>query len=314
MTALADAVGILAELDPADVAGCLTSTKVPDQPTPADAFRTRLIAEGFDGSLVPAKRREALDFANACRSIETRRGAAKGERVAVGEVLTNSTETVYQITREIVDAQNRVIDHAKGMRVVLRPDAALTATDPITTSLFDDSHALSLKHLEDQIRARYFALRGTLPGAKVRAILRELFKGMSATRWSSANSVWFVPTEHATKLEGIERVLKATYGTDCEFDTIPLPNTKGVRNLVREKVGNHSAADATKLMAEIAKKLQGDQPVRESTFNLANKQARELHEYAQRMEAMLGGEVEAVRASMALVDQQLMEMWGRVQS
>jgi hypothetical protein len=199
MTALAEAIGILDGLDPSDVAGCLTTTKVPDAPTPADAFRALLDANGLDGSLVPITRREQLDFANACRSVEQRRGTGtnKGERVTVGEVLTNAAESVYQVTREVVDAQNRVIDHEKGMTLVFDP---AKPADPIAVQMLDPSHQSALQHLADLIRARYFAMRGTLPGAKVRAILREMFKRMKATRWSSANSVWFVPAEHADKM------------------------------------------------------------------------------------------------------------------
>jgi hypothetical protein len=310
MTALADAKHQLDGIDPDLVAGFITTTKVPDIPTPADTFRRLLDQEGLDGSLVPNKRREADDFANACRAVETRRGkAAKGERVAVGEVLTNQAESIYQITREVVDAQNKVIDHEKAMKVVLdnaRP------TDPLRFELLDPSHEHALKPLEDQIRARFFALRGTLPGAKVRAILRELFKQMNATRWSSANSVWFVAPQHADKLEAIERVLAGAYGADAEFDLGPILNTKAVRERIKGKVGQHVSADATKLMADIAEKLQGDGDVRPGTFELVNGRARELREHADQMRELLGVEVETADEALKLVDQQLLAMWGRV--
>lgn len=310
MTALSDAVSILDGLDPEHVAGCLTTSKVPDAVTDLEGFRTLMQANGLDDSLVPPKRREVDDFAFACRSVETRRGKVlKGERVSVGEVVTNAAESVYQITHEQVDAQNRVINHPKAMRVVY--DKTQSPADPIRVEPMEPSHYEALKHLEDAIRARFFALRGTLPGSKVRAILRELFKQMNATRWSSANSVWFVPKEHAGTLEAIERVLKAAY-PDAEFDSIPLPNTTGVRKLVEEKVGAHVGSDATKLMAEIAEKLRDGASVREDTFKRANDRAREIRSYAERMEKMLGAEVEQVAEATKLIDAQLMEMWGRV--
>src|SRR4051812_17851546 len=184
--ALTQALEILEGLDPAHVAGTLTNTRVPDAPVNLEQLRALMTAEGLDTTMLPAPktpRAPALDFALACRAVETRRGkrGRTGERVAVGEVVTNATESVYQITREVVDEANRVIDHKKGMRVVYVKD--VLATDPIHVEPFAQEHYEHLKHLEAEIRLRFDALRGTIPGSKIRAILREQFRRMQATRW-----------------------------------------------------------------------------------------------------------------------------------
>lgn len=311
------ALEILEGLDPADVAGLLSNTRVPDSPCDVEQLRSLMTAEGLDTSMLPkvkTPRSPVFDFAIACRSVETKRGkrGRTGERVAVGEVVTNGDESVYQVTRELVDTQNRVIDHRKGMRVVY--DKAFADSDPIRVEPFTAEHYDSIKHLEDEIRARFMALRGTIPGSKVREIVRKQFRLLGATRWSTTNSVWFVPTEHVATLEAIERVLKAIYGDRAEFDSIPLPRSPHTTRTVTDKVGGHVALDAEKLLAKIAGKLADGADVRNDTFERMRDEAQEVRDYVKGMEAMLGGEVALAQSSMALVDTQLMEMLSRVKA
>lgn len=311
---LSQAIEILEGLDPADIAGTLTNTRVPDAPCDVEQLRALMLAEGLDTSALPAPakpRSPVLDFQIACRSVETKRGrSVKGERVNVGEVVTNDAESVYQITRELVDADNRVIDHKKGMRVVYDK----TQADPIHVEPFAQEHYEHLKHLEADIRARFMSLRGTIPGSKVREIVRKQFKAIGATRWSSTNSVWFAAIEHAATLEAIERVLKAIYADRAEFDSIPLPRSPHMTRTVEQKVGAHTHIDAEKLLAEIGAKLADGADVRSSTFERMRAKAQDVRDYVNGMEAMLGGEVALAQTSLSLVDAQLVEMMSRVKS
>lgn len=313
MTTVQEVRDALAGLDPAHVAGLLTMTRVPDAPTDLEQLRALMAAEGLDTSGLPAKRSATFDFSLACRAVESKRGRArKGERVTVGEVVTNDAESVYQVTAEEVDEANRVINHPKAMRMVF--DKAFP-TDPIRVEPIDPAHYEALRHLESEIRLRYAALRGTVPGSKLREIVRDEFKAMNATRWSTGSSAWFVPKEHNERLRSIERMLRAAHPAGgVEFTTAPLPNCEGVRAIVEDKVIEHTAADALKLMTENAVKLgdQGDLSVK--TFERAKGKADELRTYAERMERELDTEVASVRESLRLVDEQLMEMWGRVKS
>lgn len=312
MTAVMEARNALAGLDPAHVSGLLTTTRIPDAPIELEKLRALMAAEGLDTSGLPAKRSRVHDFSLACRAVESKRGRVrKGERVTVGEAVANASESVYQITREEVDEDNRVIHHPKAMRMVYDKSAA---GDPIRVEPLDPTHYEALKHLEHEVRLRFSALNGTLPGPKVRELVRDQFKAMNATRWSSGSSVWFVPKEHNDRLHALERMLKAAYPDSVEFTTAPLPNSEGVRAIVEDKVGEHAHADAARLMAEIATKLSDGADVRLDTFQRTKARADELRTYGERMEKMLDGEVTAVREAMRLVDQQLMEMWGRVKS
>ena len=313
MTAVA-AIDALRDIPREFIAGTLTTTSVPDRYIDLEDFRARMTAHGLDASLVPAKRSEIHDFQQACRSVETRRGAKapQGPRtqVTVGEVVTNSVESVYQVTAEVRDETNRVIEHPKAMRVVYDKSLVGPGKDPIRFEPLDPNYAQALKDIEPVIRLRFDAARGKLPGPKVREILRTLFKRMNATRW--ANSVYFVSTAHEAQLAAMREVIKGTYGADGDCSTVPILNTKGVHEIIGEKVAAHVQDDVTKLMSEFAKKLTPGAAIIEADFLRAQGSRAQLVTQAEAMMAEYGEEIATVREALALVDEQVMEMWSRI--
>lgn len=306
------------ELPKEHLAGVLVMTSVPDRPVKLEQARDLLVREGLDATLVPAKRPEVFDFQQACRSVETRRGKGAGARqmVTVGEVVTNGDESVYQITAETRDETNRVIDHAKGMRVVYDKALAgdpVVGDDPIHFEPIDDETLYrSLSDLGDRIKLQFFATRGKLPGPKVREILRTSFKRMHATRW--ANSVHFVPMAREPEVQALRTVVKELYGADAIFDVIPLPNTAGVRDMLEDKIALHVKEDAHKLIAEVARQLRDGQKVSQSKFDAAVKAKREIAEHAAKMQEVYGGELDAVTDALGLIDDQLLTMYERVEA
>jgi hypothetical protein len=296
------------------IAGTLTTTSVPDRPIDTEQLRALMIQYGLDASLVPAKRSEVFDFQQACRSVETRRGAKvpQGPRtqIAVGEVVTNAIESVYQVTVEVRDETNRVIEHPKALRVVYDKSLTGPGDDPIRFEPIEQAYADALHDLEHVIRLRFEGTRGRLPGAKVREILRTLFRRMAATRW--AYSVWYVSIAHEAELEAMRTVIKTIYAADADFSTVPILNTKGVREIIEEKVTAHVQTDVTQLMAELAKHLKPDREVKEADFKRAQGSRKALVDQAEAMMAAYGEEIASVRDALALVDEQVMAMWERI--
>lgn len=315
MTTLLELGRSYKELDREQLAGQLVMTSYGDQPANANVFQTLLRQAGLDETLVPNQRSEVLDYQLACRSVETRRGRAASGRqiVTVGEVVTNQVESVYQITAEIRDEANRVIEHAKAMRVIYdhgRASDPVMGGDPIRFEPIDDQrlyHALG--DLGDRIKLHFNLHRGKVPGAKVREILRKEFTRMHGTRWR--DSVWFIGMGHTDELEKWRQVIK-TLNPDATFDVVPLPNTAAVRAQLEEKIGAHVKEDATKLMGEIAKTLGAGKPITAKQFERLSALRAELAENAKAMQDHLGDELSTVSEAMGLLDQQLMEMWGRI--
>jgi hypothetical protein len=195
-------------------AGVLVTTSVPDRAVDGEQLRTLLLAHGLDDQLVPERKKinEVHAFQNACRSVETRGSKAKGRTttVAVGEVVTNATESVYQITAEVRDEANLVIEHPKAMRIRYKKDR-VGAGNAIVVDDLDAQYAQALKPLADKIQLLFDAMRGRLTGAKVREILRAQFRGMHAPRW--ANATYFVDLRHVDRLESMSKVIAELYPT-----------------------------------------------------------------------------------------------------
>lgn len=298
-------------------AGVLVITSVPDRPVKLEQARDAMKREGLNATLVPAKRPEVFDFQAACRSVETRRGRQAGKRqmVTVGEVVTNAHESVYQVTAEVRDETNRVIDHEKAMRIVY--DKALSGDplmgdDPIKFEPIDDERLYrSLAELGDKVKLRFFATRGMLPGPKVREIMRTIFRDAYAVRW--ANAAYFVPMSAEPTVQGLRTVVKELYGPDARFDMIPMPNHSAVRELLEERIEEHIREDAEKLIGEVASQLREGKPVKQAQFDKANQAKKVLAEHAKAMQEMYGDTLDAVKDALGLVDDQLLEMWGRVE-
>lgn len=304
-----------AELPPEQLAGQLVMTSYPDKPVPVNQFRSLLRDHGLDESLVPEKRPEVFDFQAACRSVETRRGVAANGRqmVAVGEVVTNQTESVYQITAEARDEANRVIEHRKGMRVIYdkaRANDPVVGGDPIRFEPIDSQTLYqSLSALADKINLRFRLTRGQVPGPKVREIMRNELRGMHGARWR--DSVWFVGMSHASEVEKWRQVITAL-SPDAEFIVTPLPNTASVRETVGKKMGEHVTNEATTALGKIADVLGKNEKLTQKQFERLNAIRRDIAAHAEEMQKLYGDEIATVTSAMGLMDQQMMEAWGRV--
>jgi hypothetical protein len=292
-------------------AGVLVTTSVPDRAIDGERLRALLLANGLDDSLVPEPKKisEVHAFQNACRSVETRRGSkAKGRTttVAVGEVVTNATESVYQITAEVRDEAQLVIEHPKAMRIrYQRAQSAVFVVDDL-----EPAYAEALRPLADMIQLRFDAMRGRLTGAKVREILRAQFRGMHAPRW--ANATYFVDPRHVDKLEAMAKVITDLYAGDAKYNPSPVFNTESVRANVKVAIGETVKDDATKLMTDFAKKLAPGGEVKQSDFDRAQNARSELVAQAEAMMGNYGEDIATVREALALLDEQVVEMFARV--
>jgi hypothetical protein len=236
----------------------------------------------------------------------------------VGEVVTNATESVYQITAEVRDEKNLVIEHPKAMRI--RYDKAFTGLSAISVDRLDEAYAEQFHELADIIQLRFDANRGRLQGAKVREILRFLWKSMQAPRW--ANSVYHVDLKHADKIIAIETILREIYGAEAFCRVSPVFNTAGVRAELAVAMGVDVGADAQALVGQLAKKLAevgttpeaGKKPktITDKDFERARDARDELNRHAEAMMANYGEEITAVREAIKLVDAQVLAMFAKV--
>jgi hypothetical protein len=304
-------------------AGVLVTTSVPDRAIDGEKLRALMLANGLDDALVPKPKQvnPVFAFQKACRSVETRRGSkAKGATttVAVGEVVTNATESVYQITAEVRDEANLVIEHPKAMRIRYVKAAP---TDPIRVDPLDPSYAAQLRPLADHIQLKFDAMRGRLDGPKVREILRAQFRGMHAPRW--ANATYFVDLKHVDKLEAMQRVIAQLYSDGAKYSPAPVFNTATVRENLRVAIGETVGDDVSKFVAALAKKLaeankepeagKSAKKITQGEFERAKDERKALVKQAEAMMANYGEEIATVREALELADAQVVALLEKVE-
>jgi signal transduction histidine kinase len=282
--------------------GTLQLSRVPDHGVDVDLVRTLMQREGLDPSMIPAEPKPVHVFGRACRAIETRRTAVgaktRREQVDVREVLTNSAESVYQVTRVVVDEGNRVIDHPKAMRVVFDPTPRTIRAEPLESQHYD-----ALRGLEDAIRESYKSNLGKITGAKVREVMRKVLRECHATPWT--NAAYFTPIEFQGRMQALHALVKGLYGDDGEFTIIPMLNSKALREELDRHHTRAVQAEATELMAEISERLKTPGNVRQEMVATKLAARKQLGEKRNRMAELIGRETDAINEAVRMLDEQL---------
>jgi hypothetical protein len=288
-------------------AGFLVSTGVGDAPIDGAILKKAMLAEGLPTAMIPDVPSEVDAFMRACASVATKREKLT-TRVTVGRVKEDVTECVYQLTVEAVDKANRVIDHPRAMLAVYDKAAATGRSirfEATASAKYDGLDPENALRLQSAIHVHFDAHRGRLPGSKVRAILRQSFRSMHATRWSTTNSVFFVPPEHEGAIDAMRRILTAVYGTAFEYDKAELAGTKANMQTIADKHEASVREEAEKMMETLRDRLADPAEVRQNTLAKFMAQRAELSAMQARMDALLGREQNVAQQALSLVDVQI---------
>lgn len=301
------------QLDESDLMGFITLSTVPDRSVDGTKLNRLWRAEGLDPGLIPDVRKPVNDFQQACRSVETRRGAigSNGHRteVKVDEVTNLGDDCVYQITRMVRDTNNRVIDHNKGMRLVF--SKPLSEIDPapencIAVEPLDKATYGAVKGLEDAILDHYRKNLAKVPGNKVRNAIRDLLHTHGAENLRRrSGGVYFVPIGGADTLEALQRVVQKLYGEDADLHVIPQAGTKAVQKMVAKHHTMNVQDDADAMIARISDRLKSGNKVRKDLLTNLMQQRRELGARRKEYVALLGGEQKLVTEKLTILDDQL---------
>lgn len=220
------------------ILGNLVTYTLKDDPIPGPKLVRAAGQHGLDVDLLPEKRTGADVFRSACRSVESRRSNGVEVEIKVDEVLHNSAEVVYQVTRMVRDRAQKVIEHPKAMTIAYDKVA-----DQIDVRELEDYDALS--GLEDDIRKHYKANTKTVPSSKVRNFIRDVIHTLGGQNLRrKSGGLYFVPGEHrdakgkpqptAPTLDGLIGFVDELYGEDGDFYKIPLVGDEGAREMVRK--------------------------------------------------------------------------------
>lgn len=314
-TAVKNAVAVTpgGSVTPDMIAGYVTMFTIPDQPLPSLRVLRTFAKHDLDTNLLPPARREGDVFASACRSVETTGGkttsAAHKLVVTVDAVMDDPSAIVYQIGRRVVDRSARVVEHEKAMRVTY--DKTADAANPGDGMLFeplDPAHYAALAPLEDEIRAHFAKHTSTVPGYKVRGVLRTYMGVMGATNLrGKAGGVYFVPARHKETIDGLTEALADLYGEDADLYTIPLVNDEGAREMVRKHFTVNAVGQVEELMAKLAEALTGtrQRAIRKDFITGVVERRREIATLRNEYSALLKTELHDLGSKIEDLDEQI---------
>lgn len=312
-----------------ELLGRVATFSVPDEEVNGSQAVRAWAKAGLDPNLLPGLRSAANVFQTACRSVETRRrDNGHSVEVKVDEVLDNSAECVYQITRMVRNRAEKLIDHPKAMRVSF--DKTLGT---ITVDELEDYETLI--GIEDAIRAHYEANSEKILGQKVRNAVRDALLGIGSQNLRrKAGGLYFVPvtigtdagagwrtgradkaaTEHKQQqpskpvLDALKKVLNELFGDRADFYTLPVASDEEMKAMVRKHFVinvNEQASELTLKALNRVREGKSNRGVRSDLLaNLINDRRR-LMAAKREYEQLIGSEMKELKANLTDLDEAL---------
>jgi hypothetical protein len=288
------------------ILGYIALVSIPNAPISTTKLRRAWLMHGQDEKLVPKDRKAADVFAQACRSIESRRThSERTTEIKVDRVLQSEEESVYQVTQMLRDKDQKLIEHPKAMRITYSQRDGKIKDEPID----DRKLYKELKELADQIREHFDKNATKVPGAKVRNAIRETLMAEHATRVQN-KGVYFVPKVARRTLDDLQGVLRDLYGDagHAELAILPLAADKPEKEMVKHHFEDSVTENIDALLAEISQRLKSDQPLRaDRQANLVADRKR-LNEGIDRYRDMLDDRMIGLSERMKLLDDGLEQL------
>lgn len=307
-------MALLGALKEEDCLGAQAILTIPDAHASFETLQREWANEALDADLLPAPSTLVNTAENACASVKTRKGRVHGHDdrklvVDVDRISTNAKTCEYQVTRKVLDAANRVIEHKKGMTMTFDAEAHEQSRDPWTVRPFAEADYLEVRGLEASIREHFNQHVGKVPGQRVRNALREYLTRkthLSAIPMKEGNGgVYFVQMHHAPALDALQRIVRAAYGTQAQFDVWVIPNSPGAREQVAERHLSSVTSDAATLTARIAERLGDPGKPRADFIERAVTDFNALLDHKREIDELLGTEARNASTALDLIQMQL---------
>lgn len=317
-TATRNLVAVSSEIPEENLRGYITFFSMPDDPVPADELIREALKNGLDDKYLPDLREPVHVFQSACASVASRNGNGHGRvEVRSDEVENSPDQCSYQITRVVWDLDNHVIEHEKALRL------EFSKKDQAVRSVRLDHFDPALEDLENQVREHYEANMSTIPGSKIRNMVRDVLRrcgGIGLRR--NAGGVYFVPTTMpgtATRaggkrtkplLDGLSGMLEGLYQDRGDLWTVPCMAGDAEDAMIKRHATLNIVQEARRISQKAFQRLQtsGDRKVRDDfAANLANDR-RTIMQLMAHFEELVGLNKQDVEASLKELDSAIQQI------
>jgi hypothetical protein len=244
--------------------GYITWFGVEDAPYDA----AHLIAEfdrlGLNKALLPPPLRPDDAFEKASKEIDKFKYDVIGGSTAtimIREVSRDSRQIVRQLTREIKNSSNKVLDYAKVGELVFYKAQARNGVVDMSTARYRATLNSNLSPSERDVLtgvvslfdAAYVRYRDFHDGQKIRGILRNYLLHLNGVQMKP--SVYFVHAERVAELKRLQEFANGLKTTSLLL--LPQPDLQELREEVVDVFQKESAKELAAVVAEIQKVREG---------------------------------------------------------
>ena len=228
----------------------------------------RLITDlGLDANLIPSPPRAGDAFKRACRYSERKGLPIPYTDNTANYMIRPVAQTLQEIERhvmlEIVDPNGRRLEYHKAAE--LRFDRTTSKLSISLKRISDDLDPMS-KDTLDRFAHELDHATKYVEAQVIRRMIREQLENMHAILARSRGSVYFIPSKHRDKIEGLE-AFAASCGDGSVFHTIPLIDDSKQQELIANAFEEGVHEQATQIIAELQAHSSTDKEMTVNAWN-----------------------------------------------
>lgn len=243
-------------------------------------------------------------FKRACQVAKVTRHKFDGDPHVYNYLVRSSgadAEHVWRtIVRETFDAQDRRLGYDEIFQVEYNREA-----EDITVKWKENPTDYEIL-LWRAIKDYYNSSNNTMTPISLRDFIRRtLERDLQAVCVRPSGGVYFVRSEHADTLSGLEKVIKAI---GADFHTFPLLDDSKQREMLRKAFEDESVGDIDRLMGEIADIMRDGKKITKSRFLEYKSTADDLREKIKDYSDLLDTALSESATRLEILSKQLLKL------
>lgn len=304
--------------------GYVTWFSVPDESVSLRKLRMTLAAHGLPPTLAPKDTKAIDTFKRALREQEGRvKAFVDGKPVGynettVAQVTETRSDCVYQVTSLRRDLSERVIDYAKGVRVIFNKQ-----TEEVHFNVLGDVPRSELLPVIEAIQDFIEKNSSRVTGARVRGVVRNYLRnesdegremeGLSGENLrGKAGGVYFVLAQYGDQLKALSEMLEELYQGRAYLHAVPMADGATEREMIRRHHVANTMEDMKETLAEARDLLRSDRARQPRSDSIAHKwsQFKAMERRAQKYANALQDEQDEIQDMATVLRRQLDKLVG----
>lgn len=282
-----------------------------------NAFCQELLRH-FNSAALPPVPRSSDVFKRACTAAQKKNvpttESDKLMNILIREVGKDANNIWRHVVVETVDTSGHALDYSECVSIHYDRQAQSINVKPICDSAGTPhlaSEDPAVLAVVQEVRDLYSHWFNMLTPYAVREHIRRLVRNMGAT--ILRDGVYFVPQEHADKVEALEKIVEFVGGGSM-FHSLPLVDDRKQRKMLRAAFEEDSVGQIDAMLAEIGNIFRNDRKISSATFADYKVAYDGLRGKIANYSDLLDEAMETTASRLEVMDRALFDLMGRVKS